>query len=45
MKNQKPKHRRRKLMREKTCRLCENQIFNIDFKDVELLTRYQTDAA
>ena len=30
-------------MREKTCRLCENQIFNIDFKDVELLTRYQTD--
>lgn len=43
MKNQKPKHRRRKLMREKTCRLCENQIFNIDFKDIELLTRYQTD--
>lgn len=42
MKNSKPK-RRRKLMREKTCRLCENQIFNIDFKDVELLRRYQTD--
>lgn len=43
MKNQKTKHRRRKLQREKTCRLCENKIYNIDFKDVELLKRYQTD--
>ena len=32
MKNSKGKHRRRKLMRAKTCRLCENQIYNIDFK-------------
>ena len=43
MKNAKGKHRRRKLMRAKTCRLCENQIYNIDFKDVDLLKRYQTE--
>ena len=43
MKNTKGKHRRRKLMRAKTCRLCENQIYNIDFKDVDLLNRYQTE--
>lgn len=43
MKNTKGKHRRRKLMRAKTCRLCENQIYNIDFKDVDLLRRYQTE--
>ncbi|MBO4526990.1 MAG: 30S ribosomal protein S18 [Victivallales bacterium] len=30
-------------MREKTCRLCENKIFQIDFKDVELLKRYTTE--
>ena len=43
MKNSKGKHRRHKLMRAKTCRLCENQIYNIDFKDVDLLKRYQTE--
>lgn len=43
MKSSKPTHRRRKIARAKTCRLCENNIFNIDFKDVELLKRYQTD--
>ncbi|MBP5674218.1 MAG: 30S ribosomal protein S18 [Victivallales bacterium] len=30
-------------MREKTCRLCENRIYQIDFKDVELLKRYTTE--
>ena len=30
-------------MREKSCRLCENKIFQIDFKDVELLKRYTTE--
>lgn len=43
MKNMKQKHRRRKVVRKKTCRLCENKIFNIDFKDVELLKRFQTE--
>ncbi len=42
MKTSKPRPRR-KAQRAKTCRLCENQIFNIDFKDVDLLKRYQTD--
>ncbi|MBQ6471060.1 MAG: 30S ribosomal protein S18 [Victivallales bacterium] len=36
-------HRRRKVVRKKNCRLCENKIFNIDFKDVELLRRFQTE--
>ena len=35
--------RRRKLARQKVCRLCENKISYIDFKDVELLRRYQTE--
>ncbi len=35
--------RRRKLARKKVCRLCENGISYIDFKDVELLRRYQTE--
>ncbi len=43
MKNMKQKHHRRKVMRKKTCRLCENKIYNIDFKDVELLKRFQTE--
>ena len=44
MKSTKPRqHHRRKVMRKKTCRLCENKIFNIDFKDVELLKRFQTE--
>ena len=43
MKPANPRRRRRKVMREKTCRLCENKIFQIDFKDVELLKRYTTE--
>ncbi len=35
--------RRRKMLRQKVCRLCENRITNIDFKDVDLLRRYQTE--
>jgi small subunit ribosomal protein S18 len=42
MKPSKPR-RRRKIVRQKVCRLCENKIFHIDFKDVELLRRYQTE--
>jgi len=36
--------RRRKVVRQKVCRLCENKVAYIDFKDVELLRRYQTEA-
>ena len=43
MKNDKKMHRRRKVVRKKTCRLCENKIFDIDFKDVELIKRFQTE--
>ncbi|NLG13233.1 MAG: 30S ribosomal protein S18 [Lentisphaerae bacterium] len=43
MKPANPRRRRRKVVREKACRLCENQIFQIDFKDVELLNRYTTE--
>lgn len=43
MKSSKPRRKRRKILREKTCRLCENKIYNIDFKDVELIRRYQTE--
>ncbi len=37
------KKKRRKLLRTKTCRLCEMRITFIDFKDVELLRKYQTE--
>ena len=43
MKNMKPRRHRRKIVRQKVCRLCENKIFNIDFKDVELINPYQTE--
>lgn len=43
MKTSKPRRRRRKVLRVKTCRLCENKIYTIDFKDVELIRRYQTE--
>ena len=43
MKPANPRRRRRKVMREKTGRLCENKIFQIDFKDVELVKRYTTE--
>ena len=40
---QKRKRRKRKLSRKKVCRLCENRVMFIDFKDVDLLRRYQTE--
>lgn len=39
----KPRRRARKILRAKTCRLCENKIYRIDFKDVDLIKRYQTE--
>ncbi len=39
----KKRGRRRKLMREKVCRLCEAKVTFIDFKDVEMLKRHQTE--
>ena len=43
MKNTNMKHRRRKVVRKKQCRLCENKIYEIDFKDIDLLKRFQTE--
>ena len=43
MKTTGPKKRKRKIVRQKVCRLCENRIMNIDFKEIELLRRYQTE--
>ena len=37
------KRRRRRVVRQKVCRLCENKVFHIDFKDVDVLRRYQTE--
>jgi small subunit ribosomal protein S18 len=37
------RRKRRKVVRQKICRLCENKVSYIDFKDVELLRRYQTE--
>jgi len=37
------KKKRRKLLRKKVCRLCESRIPFIDFKDVELLRKHQTE--
>ena len=37
------KKKRRKLMREKRCRLCENKVTEVTFKDVDVLRRYQTE--
>ena len=37
------KKRKKKVMRVKICRLCENFVKSVDFKDVELLRRYQTE--
>jgi len=39
----KPRRRRKRIVRIKVCRLCENRIKYIDFKDVDLLRRYQTE--
>ncbi len=35
--------RKARIMIKKTCRLCENNIPYVDFKDVELLRKYQTE--
>lgn len=35
--------RKRKLLRKKICRLCDNRVNYIDFRDVDLLRRYQTE--
>jgi len=35
--------RKRKLARKKICRLCENHVQYVDFKDVDLIRRYQTE--
>ena len=43
MSNIQKRKKRRKVVRQKRCRLCENKITYIDFKDVELLRRYQTE--
>ena len=37
------KRRRKKLTRQKVCRLCENRVTSVVFKDVDLLRRYQTE--
>lgn len=37
------RRKRRKVVRKKVCRLCENKVRSIDFKDVDLLRRYQTE--
>ncbi len=35
--------KRRRLSRVKVCRMCENGVGYIDFKDVDFLRRYQTE--
>lgn len=37
------RRRRRKVVRKKVCRMCENKVKHVDFKDVEMLRRYQTE--
>lgn len=37
------RRRKRKLAKAKVCRLCEAKVSYIDFKDVDLLRRYQTE--
>jgi len=37
------RRRRRKVVRKKVCRMCENKVKHIDFKDADLLRRYQTE--
>lgn len=41
--NRRTRRRRQKRSRKKVCRLCENRVKYIDFKDVDLLRRYQTE--
>ena len=35
--------RSKRLARQKVCRLCENKVMSVDFKDLDLLRRYQTE--
>ena len=37
------RRKKRKTIRKKVCRLCENSVFYVDFKDVETLRRFQTE--
>ncbi len=37
------KRRKRKVVRVKICRPCENRVMSVDFKDVDLLRRYLTE--
>ena len=37
------KRRKRKFARKKVCRLCENRVMHVSFKEVDLLRRYQTE--
>ncbi len=37
------RRKRRRLDRVKVCRMCENNVRYIDFKDVDFLRRYQTE--
>jgi len=39
---QKPRQRRRIMIR-KNCRLCENKIEYVDFKDADVLRKFQTE--
>lgn len=35
--------RKKKVLRKKICRLCENRVRYVDFKDAEMLRKYQTE--
>ena len=35
--------RKKKAIRKKVCRMCENRVRYIDFKDVDMLRKYQTE--
>ncbi|MCK5803622.1 MAG: 30S ribosomal protein S18 [Lentisphaeria bacterium] len=40
---QQRRKKRKKVVRKKVCRLCENRVTFVDFKDAELLRRYQSE--
>ena len=35
--------RKKKVIRKKVCRMCENRVRYTDFKDVDMLRKYQTE--
>lgn len=35
--------KKRKVLRQKVCRLCENQIHYVDYKDIDTIRRFQTE--